>query len=136
MAFDPICTFLQIISCVLSFYLTLLVLTLPLPSMEVTDSKIGIISSILHLVSGFLMHYWFQIYIKRSKLVFDFSCTIVMVHFLLCSMDGLPNSKLFYITLILMLLLMVASGEHFCLQRELEPIPFGKKQWPLQQWLK
>jgi hypothetical protein len=62
--------------------------------------------------------------VEKSKKCLDFSVTLFMIHFILCSLyDGLPSTWDWYIVHILGTIMMVLFGEYLCSRRELDDIP-------------
>lgn len=62
--------------------------------------------------------------VEKSKKCLDFSVTLFMIHFILCTFyNGLPSTWDWYIAHILGTILMVLFGEYLCSRRELDDIP-------------
>lgn len=64
------------------------------------------------------------IIVEKSKKCLDFSVTIFLIHFLLCTMyDGLPATWDWWIVHVFGTIMMVLLGEYLCSRRELDEIP-------------
>lgn len=72
--------------------------------------------------------------VKRSKLVLDFTATLHIVHVILVSVYSrqVPTSAYWWLIEFSNVAIMVFAGEFACMQRELEPIPFGER-WQRRQ---
>lgn len=64
------------------------------------------------------------IIVEKSKKCLDFSVTLFMIHFILCTFyNGLPSTWDWYIVHIFATIMMVLLGEYLCAKRELDEIP-------------
>ena len=64
------------------------------------------------------------IIVEKSKKCLDFSVTLCIIHFCLCSLyNGPPATWDWYIVHLLATILMVLMGEYLCSRRELDDIP-------------
>ena len=62
--------------------------------------------------------------VEKSKKCLDFSVTLFMIHFILCTLyKGVPATWDWYIVHVLGTILMVLVGEYLCSRRELDDIP-------------
>lgn len=69
--------------------------------------------------------------VEKSKKCLDFSVTLFMIHFILCTLyKGVPRTWDWYIVHVLGTVFMVLFGEYLCSRRELDDIPL------LQIWAK
>lgn len=64
------------------------------------------------------------IIVEKSKKCLDFSVTLFLIHFFLCSFyNGPPSTWDWYIVHLFATILMVLMGEYLCSRRELDDIP-------------
>jgi len=76
------------------------------------------------LVASLMGSLLLAIIVEKSKKCLDFSVTLFMIHFVLCSFyNGLPSTWDWYIVHILGTIMMVLFGEYLCSRRELDDIP-------------
>ena len=75
---------------------------------------------IASLVGSFLL----AVIVEKSKKCLDFSVTLFMIHFILCTLyKGVPATWDWYIVHILGTIIMILVGEYLCSRRELDDIP-------------
>jgi hypothetical protein len=62
--------------------------------------------------------------VEKSKKCLDFSATLFMIHFILCTFyNGFPATWDWYIVHVFGTIVMVLLGEYICSRRELDEIP-------------
>lgn len=87
-------------------------------------SFVGLADTTAVLVASLVGSVLLAIIVEKSKKCLDFSVTLFMIHFFLCSFyNGLPSTWDWYIIHILGTIVMVLFGEYLCSRRELDDIP-------------
>jgi len=87
-------------------------------------TALGWIDTLAVLLASMLGAFLLAVIVEKSKKCLDFSVTLFMIHFFLCTIyDGPPATWDWYIVHVLATILMVLVGEFLCSRRELDDIP-------------
>ncbi len=87
-------------------------------------TAVGWADTIAILLTSLVGSVLLAVIVEKSKKCLDFSVTLFMIHFLLCSFySGLPSTWDWYIVHVLGTIMMILFGEYLCSRRELDDIP-------------
>lgn len=86
------------------------------------ENQLLIVSHVLNSIFGSLALWYI---IQRAKQCLDFTCTLHLIHFILCWIytRHFPTSVTWWLVQLVCIVLMVVIGEYLCMRSDMKDIP-------------